>query len=329
MAIQTPAGYTVDTTLVTGLSATGTTVAITSNVNWPQGGAGARGAFLASIDEATSSKEIVLVSKQVGGVLTILTRGYANTNAVAHLAGATITVLGFDSDIQSQTFKDVTLTGLLYESATDGIVATAGGGQANAAQISTEVARIITVATKGDSVKLPSASKPGLTIVVINHGANPMQVYGLGTDTVNDNAFATGVSQMQNSEVIYTCTIIGKWYANGLGSGYAGSFPTLSATDQITASATVTQAGGTLVTTVLNRVVTVASAGNALTLPISAVGMQIIVTDAHATNGIVIFPGLGDQINALGVNTSIALAATKTIEFYCHVAGQWHTVLSA
>ena len=42
-------------------------------------------------------------------------------------------------------------------------------------------------------------NQAGLTVLVINHGANPMQVFGSGTDTINDVAAATGVSQMQGS----------------------------------------------------------------------------------------------------------------------------------
>lgn len=229
---------------------------------------------------------------------------------------------------QGSPFGNFTITGLLVESFQSNITAYAGGGQTNAFQLTCEVNLITTVATAGDSVKLPAAIK-GLTIVVVNKGANPMTVFGAGTDIIDDNASATGVTQMQFSEVIYSCATDGKWYANGLGTGFAGAFPTLGSTDNITASATQTQIAGTPLTTPLNRVVTVASPGNAVTLPASKNGMVITVTDAHATNSIQVFPASGDSINALGANAAFSVAATKTVQFVCNSAGQWHTLLSA
>src|SRR5271154_892264 len=93
----------------------------------------------------------------------------------------------------------------LLESAQDAITANAGGGQSGAFQINSQTARVAVVATAGDSVQLPPAT-PGLELLLINHGANPMQVFGNfsgGVDTVDDQAFGTGVSQMANSLVIY------------------------------------------------------------------------------------------------------------------------------
>src|SRR5213595_776251 len=99
---------------------------------------------------------------------------------------------------------DNVLDDFIYETAKDTITAFAGGGQTNATQLLTQTSRVTTVATAADSVKLPP-SFPGLELIVINHGSNPMQVFGSGTDTINDVATATGVSQMVNSTVIYTC----------------------------------------------------------------------------------------------------------------------------
>src|SRR3979490_1417527 len=79
------------------------------------------------------------------------------------------------------------------ESSQDNIVATPGGGQSSAFQINTQTARIITVGSIGDSVMLPP-SKGGLELLIINHGANAMQVYGSSPDTIDDQATATGVA---------------------------------------------------------------------------------------------------------------------------------------
>ena len=76
-------------------------------------------------------------------------------------------------------------------------------------------------------MKLP-ASQAGLTIIVENAGANAMQVFGAGTDTVNGVATATGVSQMAGSVVLYTCRTAGAWFSEGLATGFVGSLQTLS-----------------------------------------------------------------------------------------------------
>ena len=216
----------------------------------------------------------------------------------------------------------------LQESFTDTITAHAGGGQANAVALTSELNRITTVATAGDSVALP-ASAAGLTVIVENAGANPMQVYGAGTDTINGVATATGVSQMQSSVVIYTCYTAGAWFANGLGTGYSGSFETISSVDNLTAHAGGGQASALALTAMLNRVTTVATGGDSVRLPASAAGMQIVVVNAAAANSMNVFPATGEQINALGANAAFAEAAGKTATFYCATAGQWHALLSA
>lgn len=224
--------------------------------------------------------------------------------------------------------QNFTASGLIYESSTDNLTAHAGGGQTNALALSTEVNRVTTAATAGDSVMLPPSS-PGLTIFVINHGAKPIQVYGSGTDTIDDVATATGVSQMQGSNTIYTCATTGKWYSNGTAEGYSGSFLTQSSTDNLTAHAGGGQGSALPLTAMMNRVTTVASANDSVVLPVSANGMQITVINAAATNSMNLFPATGEQINALGANAAFAVAAGKTVEAYCVTAGQWHTILSA
>lgn len=227
----------------------------------------------------------------------------------------------------SPTFASLTLTALLNESATDAIVAHAGGGQALATPLTKEINRIVTVATPGDSVLLPPSAN-GLTIMVINHGANAMQVFGSGADTVNDVAAATGVSQMPGSLVIYTCVTAGAWYTEGLGTGYSGSFPTVSTSSGLVAKAGGGQVGATLCTAVMNRFTTVATIGDSGLLPAAIAGLQISIANA-AANSMNVFPGVGDQINALGANAAFALAGGKTALFECYVAGQWHAILSA
>lgn len=210
----------------------------------------------------------------------------------------------------------------------DGITAKAGGGQANATPLYTQISRITTVATAGDSVLLPP-SVVGAEVTVVNAGANAMQVYGSGTDTINGIAAATGISQLPNSLLTFTCVAQGQWHCEAVGSGYSSQFPTVSTTNSITAKAGGGQGSATALTTVINRVTTVGTAGDSVVLPPSAPGMQLVVINAAAANSMNCFPATGEAINALSANTAFAIAAGKTATFYCSNAGQWHALLTA
>lgn len=227
------------------------------------------------------------------------------------------------NDLVNPVFQTVglaTFNGFLYESGTDNIVAAAGGGQASAVLLTAEMNRIITVATSGDSVKLPP-SVAGLTIFVANHGANPMGTFGSGFDTIDDQAFAVGVTQMQSSVVLYCCITAGQWYTEGLATGYAGNnLQTLSVADNLTGNAAQ---NGLALGAMVNAFSTVASAGNGGTLPVSKAGMEITTINKTATSANV-WPATGEQINALGANTPLALATQNLpVVFYCLTAGQW------
>jgi hypothetical protein len=216
-----------------------------------------------------------------------------------------------------------TVTGLLILSAVDNIAA-AGANQAAATALTGEINKV----TSGSGgVTLP-ASLAGLDVYVINQSGSPIQVYGLGADTIDGQVATAGVQQMNGSMCIYSCATAGAWFSNGIGTGYAGQYPTLSYTNGITAHAGGGQGSAVPLTTVINRVTTVGTAGDSVVMPASAPGMQIMVANA-AANSMNVFPASGDAINALGANAAYALAAGKTATLYCANAGQWHALLSA
>ena len=212
-------------------------------------------------------------------------------------------------------FSSIMLTGLMYESGADSIVAHSGGGQASATQLTAELNRVITVANPGDSVKLP-ASAPGLTIIVTNHGLNPMQVFGLGADTIDDIATASGVSQMQSSSVIFSCYTAGAWYTNGLASGFVRGVPlslqTFSAVDGLVAHSGGGQASATPFTTMMNRIATCAIAGDSTLLPASSPGMNITVTNAGIASCNV-FPHRGGNYQCLGRRHGLRLRSDQRV----------------
>jgi hypothetical protein len=98
------------------------------------------------------------------------------------------------------------------ESGEDSLTAFATGGQTSATALSATVTnhRVSTVATAGDSVKLPAATV-GLRHYVRNDGVAAMQVFGQSTETINGVASATGISQAPGMGVWYICTTAGAW----------------------------------------------------------------------------------------------------------------------
>lgn len=217
------------------------------------------------------------------------------------------------------------------ESSVDGLTASATQTQAGATQLTMMLNRVATVATPGNAVRLPAALQ-GLEVCVINDGANPMTVFGSGTDLINGVAAATGIQQMTGSCAYYVCITAGKWSAPSVGVGTAGNLPTYSTQSGITASATQTQVGGTPITSSQVQISVCAVSGNACTLPPAKAGMEITVINngAQPSN---IFPATagqggvsgGDQINAGGQNAAFSLVITTPTIFYSFVTGTWVT----
>lgn len=224
------------------------------------------------------------------------------------------------------------LTSLLSEPFLDGIIAFAGGGQLYATPIYNEVNRITMVANIGDSIKLPVStpqqSLAGVGVFIINHGAASVQVFGGGTDTIDDVASAVGVSQMVGSMTLYMCTAPGQWYSNGIGTGYAGSLSTVSFTEGITAKAGGTRPLAVQIVSTLNRVTTVASIGDSVILPISSAGVIVTLVNAGA-NAMQVFAQGNDTIDGTAGATGYSQAAGKTAQYTCTLAGAWHKLLSA
>jgi hypothetical protein len=115
------------------------------------------------------------------------------------------------------------LNGIL-ETVNAGLTATAGGTQAASQVPTAAINQFTTVATAADGMTLPVAVK-GMTITVINDGANAMQVFGSPTtsDTIDGVATATGVAVTAAKRTRFTAlndasvaegtqaAVIGKW----------------------------------------------------------------------------------------------------------------------
>ena len=114
-----------------------------------------------------------------------------------------------------QAVDDTQTAGTFPKTVSEGVTAFAGGGQASATQLAGASGNVTVVATNADSVKLP-AGIPGRVFFLENSdSAQSMQVFGNGTDTINDVATATGVAQAAGKSAVYFCMTAqpaAKWF---------------------------------------------------------------------------------------------------------------------
>lgn len=90
----------------------------------------------------------------------------------------------------------------------------------------------------------------------------------------------------------------------------------------ITAHAGGGQGSAVLLRAAYNRVTTVATAGDSVRLPVAVPGASVVVFNRGAES-MNVFPATGQSINALAVNTALAVAAGGGRRFICVVAGIW------
>lgn len=99
----------------------------------------------------------------------------------------------------------------LIGSTENAITAAAGGGQANARNLTATISRVTTVATAADSVKLPSA-KAGCFMVVVNAAAaNSMNVFPQTGDAINALAANAAFAMTANKTAYFFCAVNGTW----------------------------------------------------------------------------------------------------------------------
>ena len=226
----------------------------------------------------------------------------------------------------------------ILQSHADGIVA-AGYPPSAIPKLHAAINRVTVVPSAGQGVFLPSA-QPGMSCVVLNHAALPCQIWGQGSDTVQDRLSFAGMPQLPGAGVVYVCVTAGAWYGIGLGQGLApfsaaydggqvtGWLPTVAATGGQTAHAGGGQAGAYELRCVINAVSVVASDGDSVALMAASPGLQITVinNDKHV---LAVFPKAGDAINGQAANAPLLVAAGKASLFSCPFAGQWWALVSA
>ena len=181
-------------------------------------------------------------------------------------------------------------------SAADSITALAGGAKPGTL-LTKVVNRVSTVATAADSVSLP-ASSAGLICVVINDAALALQIFGLGTDTVNDVGTATGIPLAGTSMAVLFCPVAGKWYSIGQ---WVSQFTNVLVNNIFDANGKVSLAIAATASAVNGLGVTNAATGNGTTNPVTLLPSG---TDTHV--GLTVTPKGASGVLTLGLSNGTA-----------------------
>ena len=255
----------------------------------------------------------------------------ARKDNLCHVGLSPFVVNELETQVAPLADPTKTAANLILETASDLLTAT-GANQAGALALVSQTNRLTTVAA-GTGVLLPT-SVAGLEITIINHGANPLQVYPSlaasdAAATINDVATATGVTMMPNSTVLFWCSSAGLWYTEGLASGFynasgVGAFQTFSTQTGVVAHAGGGQGAATQITAMQVQVSTVATTADSVKLPASQPGLEIVLVN-NGANSMNVFPATGEQINGGGANVAAAQAAAAVTFYMCFVTGSWVT----
>jgi ascorbate-specific PTS system EIIC-type component UlaA len=105
----------------------------------------------------------------------------------------------------------ISIASVFFRSATGGLTAFAGGGQAGALPLPSIMNKVTTVATAADSVLLPKAYA-GMSVVVKNGAAsNSMNVFPYLGDAVNALSANAAYAIAVTKTVEFVCFVDGTW----------------------------------------------------------------------------------------------------------------------
>lgn len=103
--------------------------------------------------------------------------------------------------------------GQILQSVQTGLVAHAGGGQANGTPLTAMACFVATAATTGDSVTLP-VSVPGMEIslVVQNTTAATINVFPATGETINGGSANAAIAAAKQAITMFYCGVQGQWW---------------------------------------------------------------------------------------------------------------------
>jgi hypothetical protein len=133
------------------------------------------------------------------------------TGATADQTGAEIKS-AYEGESDTNAYTDAAKAKVDWlEGVTNSITAFATGGQASATALTTRFNVVTTVASPGDSVKLPAAAA-GLQVTVANQGASAMDLFPASGDAIDGGSVDTAVSVAAGDSVTVWAVDGTNWY---------------------------------------------------------------------------------------------------------------------
>jgi hypothetical protein len=152
----------------------------------------------------------------------------------------------------SPSFANLTLSGRQTRSSATAVTAFSGGGQASATSLSADFSNITTATASSppyDSAKFSAVGAPGQDRPIANNAANPVQLFGSGSDTINGVASGTGVTLLPGFIGVAKCVVAGNLQIDNLPSfATADKYNANSATSGTTLTGANLTGGATEVT---------------------------------------------------------------------------------
>ena len=238
------------------------------------------------------------------------------------VSGAALTTTGQDANIDGDITGDkLSLSEMLTQSFS---AITASSPSQGSGLIATNV-KNASPDNDFDAVTLPAGQAAGAVIYVQNTDTSPvgkrLTVFPPSGGTIKGLSVNAAEILFKQAISMYISEGSDVFKSVSLNPGL-NNFRLRTFTTGITASATSDQAGGTVITTELNSIATVLTAGDSLTMPEAQQGMQIqFINDAGLAADL--FPFLGDSHRSLAPDIALSLSTAVRYEFTCITAGTW------
>jgi hypothetical protein len=188
-----------------------------------------------------------------------------------------------------------------YDNATT-ITAFATGGQASATALTAEINNVTTVATAGDSVKLPAAVA-GKHIYIKNSGAAALDIFPASSDSIDALAINLAIRIQPGSSINFYAKDAIVWESSIDNSITLNSPTTVTGQLEIKASASA----GNTVTTITNAS---QAAARTYTIPDAGASASFVMSEgAQTINGLKTF-GNGIATNTIAETTALANITT-------------------
>jgi hypothetical protein len=178
----------------------------------------------------------------------------------------------------------------------------------------------------GAACVLPQTSRPfpfaGLMVFVVNTGANTINCYPHPSDpsnSINGQSANTPVVLGANTITPFQCFTPGVWFADSIGTGFAGSLETVVSQGAV-ATAGTTSGTATQITQAMVNVTSGGAGPAGITLPPAKAGMQVSVGNNNSATILTVY---GNGADTIAGSASTTQAASTIVIYMCFTSGNW------